>query len=105
MRTKVELEFLKEYPRIEDYNMEGTALLGLFAWPRELDLPLLADGARLRLGGVAHHVSRVVVEEDGSQMVTCSVTAHDPWSAQREMAELEVEGWERAGIVDVDTGA
>lgn len=76
MRTRVELEVSgcrlhKHYDGVMDKSETRTMMAGLFLWSRELDLPLLACGMNLRLGGNTYGVMATTIREDGSQTLTC----------------------------------
>lgn len=91
MKTNVKLEAWADYYLYDDGTEHAKA--GLFAWSGELDYPLLQAGVSLRLNGKAYKVTGVVVEEDGSQTVTCQRGIGYNRNREEKFAALKECGW------------
>jgi len=92
MKTKVVLEAWTDYYMYDDGTNESVA--ALLAWPAELDLPLLQPRIDVRLNNKAYRVANVVVEEDGSQTVTCRQNMGYNRFREERLASLKEVGWQ-----------
>ncbi len=94
MRTNVKLEAWTDYYMYDDGTHEEIA--ALLVWPSELDLPLLQPRLDVRLNGQAYRIVRTVIEEDGSQTITCRRNFGYNRFREQRLADLKEAGWRLA---------